>query len=516
MKLLDTARRAFRRHSLFAALLVLGFAGSAGATWSIIAVNTRTKEICVSSATCLTSFDLRRFLPVVVVGKGAGCAQSFVDSSGLNRLAIWNGLKVTQPPIGILGILQQIDPAFQTRQYGIVDMWNAPATFTGTGAGIAKFGVTGIDGEIRYAIQGNVLTGNQVITSAESAFLAYPGDLTQKVMAAMEAARVLGGDGRCSCSSSAPTSCGVPPPSFTKSAHVGGLIDARLGDTDGVCNTAVGCASGSYFLNLNIIGNFTDPDPVLQLASQYQAFRTAQQGHPDGSASVVRAGAHSLPADGLSSTSVEVTLFDIDGQPITHGGASVSLLNTSGAPAVTTPGAVVDNGDGSYSFTLSAGTLPGEDLWSIKVDDGVRAATMAPYLTMRVDPNFDLHCGFDTVSAAQGDLVPFTFNLGAASAGRSYWLLASGQGSQPGTVFMGTQLPLNFDKYFRIAVRQANSVLLPNSQSVLDANGRALAGFQTRAIDMAPLIGSRLDFAAIIFYGHNPVSTSGAGFDVKP
>src|SRR5687767_13167820 len=149
MKIISSTSRVSRLRSALAALLVLTLASTAGATWSIIAVNTRTKEICVASATCLTNFDLRRFLPVVVVGRGAGCAQSFVDTSGQNRLAIFNGLINGQTPAQILQTLQQIDPSFQTRQYGIVDTFNTPVTFTGTGAGIAKFGVTGIDGEIR-------------------------------------------------------------------------------------------------------------------------------------------------------------------------------------------------------------------------------------------------------------------------------------------------------------------------------------------------------------------------------
>jgi hypothetical protein len=497
-------------------LTLLLLAGSARATWSIIAVNTRTREICVSSATCLANFDLQRWLPVVVVGKGAGCAQSFVDNSGLNRLAIFNGLNAYMPPANILQVLQQIDPGFQTRQYGIVDVFNTPVTFTGTGAGIAKFGVTGSDGEIRYAIQGNVLTGNQVVTAAEAAFLNLQGDLSSKVLAAMEAARALGGDGRCSCNPGAPTSCGVPPPNFTKSAHIGFFIDARLGDTDGVCNTSLGCASGSYTVSLNVIGSTTSPDPVYTLTSQYYAWRAAQAGHADGIKSVVQAAADSLPADGLSETTVDVTLFDIEGVPITQGGATLTLSNTSGVAAVTTPGPITDNGNGSYTFSLRAGALAGEDHWAIKVDDGTHVATMAPYLKLRVDPNFDLHCGFDAVSAARGVLVPFTFNLGAASAGRTYLLLASASGTQPGTVFMGTRVPLNFDKFFRLAARKANTAILPNSSAALDASGRALAGFQTRGVDMAALIGGRLDFSAIIFYGHNPVPTSGAGFDILP
>ncbi len=516
MKISLVRKKVLGFRAALTALLTLTLVTNAGATWSIVAINMRTKEICVASATCLTNFDLRKFLPAIVVGKGAGCAQSFVDQSGQNRLAIFNGLMVGQTPAQILTTLQQIDPSFQTRQYGIVDMFNPSVTFTGTGAGIAKFGVAGLDGEIRYAIQGNVLTGNQVITDAELAFLALPGDLSSKVMAAMEAARALGGDGRCSCNPNAPTSCGVPPPSFAKSAHVGFLIDARLGDTDGGCNVTNGCATGSYYLNLNIIGLANDLDPVIQLAAQYQTWRNAQLGHPDGNNSLVFAGAQTLPADGHTAASVDFSLVDIEGIPLSSGGAAITLTNKSGLPAVTTPSAVIDHGNGTYSFTLTAGLLPGEDQWQITANDGFRPATLAPYLKMRVDPAFDLHCGFDEISITRDTLVPLTFNLGPAAAGRRYWLLASAQGTQPGTVFQGVHMPLNADPFFRMSIREANSAIFPNSRGNLDANGYAQAGFQTWLTNIAPLIGSRVDFSAVVFFGANPVSTSGAGFDVMP
>ena len=69
-------------------------------------------------------------------------------------------------------------------------------------------------------------------------------------MAAMEAARAMGGDGRCSCSGSDPDGCGSPPPSFTKSAHTAFVVLARLGNTDGGCGQLDGCAAGNYYLSL--------------------------------------------------------------------------------------------------------------------------------------------------------------------------------------------------------------------------------------------------------------------------
>ena len=98
---------------------------------------------------------------------------------------------------------------------------------------------------------------------------------------ASEAARALGGDGRCSCTVGAPTSCGVPPPNFTKSAHVGFIVLARIGDVDGVCNPTVGCSSGRYYLNLNVIGSNRAPDPVLTLQADYALWRAALAGRPD-------------------------------------------------------------------------------------------------------------------------------------------------------------------------------------------------------------------------------------------
>ena len=60
-----------------------------------------------------------------------------------------------------------------------------------------------------------------------------------------------GMDGRCSCSPGNPTGCGCPP-GGNKSGHIGGVITARIGDTDDSNCNASGCADGDYFLRLNV------------------------------------------------------------------------------------------------------------------------------------------------------------------------------------------------------------------------------------------------------------------------
>ena len=123
-------------------------------------------------------------------------------------------------------------------------------------AGRARGGVTGTIGDFEYAIQGNLLSGGAVVFACEEAFRTTKGDMTERLMAAMEAARAFGGDGRCSCPTGPAPSCGSPPASFEKSAHIAYMGVARIGDLDGTCSPFSGCASGSYYLNFNVIFNF--------------------------------------------------------------------------------------------------------------------------------------------------------------------------------------------------------------------------------------------------------------------
>jgi hypothetical protein len=210
------------------------------ATWSIILIDTRTGEIAVGSATCLTNFNLRDGTPVLIPGIGAATAQSFVDSSGQNRVFIRDRLAEGVDPSAIITQLATFDLSHQTRQYGIADTLGRTATFSGTSANAWAGGQVGQfismhgghSAAIAYAIQGNILTGEPVVTAAVQAVIATEGDLAAKLMAGMQAARLMGGDGRCSCPSG-PTACGSPPPTFTKSAHIAYMLIARAGDREG-------------------------------------------------------------------------------------------------------------------------------------------------------------------------------------------------------------------------------------------------------------------------------------------
>ncbi len=503
-----------RLAALFGALLVLAF--PVHATWSIVVVNTKTGEVSIAGATCLENFDLKRWLPVMRVGVGGGVAQGLIDTGAPHRIIIWNGLIAGDSPGEIVDTLISQGSGVVNRQFGVVNFKGAPATLSGSGLGVAFHGVTGTVGDLRYAIQGNVITGREVVEAAEHALIYTPGDLSQKIMAGMEAARALGGDGRCSCTTGGPISCGVPPPGFVKSAHVAFLVHSRIGDTDGNCIHATGCASGSYYIALNVIGDENDIDPVKQLQMDYDAWRAGIVGHPDHLLSTVHAGATALVADGVTSTDVTVRLVDVDRNPITSGGATVPVAPVDGGTPFATPGPVTDHGDGSYTFPLTAGLAAGDDAFVIQVDDGTVAVTLYPYLRLAVDPLAPLHVGVSQVSAGAGADVPFVLNLGAGAAGDPYLLLGSVSGTSPGIdLGGGLILPLNEDGFLHGTLALAGTAVLPGSIGTLDASGRAEASFLVPADPLLPLVGLRVDWAAVDYVG--PLSvTNTVGFQVGP
>lgn len=371
----------FRRWLGFLTLAALSPA--ALATWSIIIIDTRTREIAIGSATCLTNFNLLRGLPVVLVDVGAAAAQSSVDGSGVNRRRIWDGLLAGKHPEEILAILLETDASHQSRQYGIVDVKGNAVTASGSLNGAYANGLTGRVGTLVYAIQGNVITGQPVLDQAELAILNTPGGLPEKLMASMQAARSMGGDGRCSCRFNDPVGCGSPPPTFTKSAHIGFMVVTRRGDVDGTCSQD-GCANGTYYMRFNIrTQDQAAPDPVLQLQQLFDNWRASLIAEPDAVESLATISPPALPADGSSSAELIVETLDWTQQPAS---ATTSLIvdHDDGSAGSCHVGPVTDLGNGRFSVTLTAGTTFGTDRFRITATGslGPRILIPSPTLTL--------------------------------------------------------------------------------------------------------------------------------------
>ena len=370
---------------LCAMLIALSFAPSALGTWSIVIVDTDTQEVAAGSATCLLNFDLHHELPLVLVDVGAACAQSRVDNNAVNRRRIREQILLGTPPDEIIEYLAGVDGSHESRQYGIVDMQGRAATFTGSEAGPHASGVTGRIGSMVYAIQGNVLTGAPVVLAAQQAVLATPGGLPEKLMAGMEAAYSMGGDGRCSCNWLAPEWCGAPPDSFEKSAHIGFMIVTRGGDADGTCNADDGCANGDYYMDFNVPYQLaTDLDPVLQLREQFDSWRAGLIGQPDAVESLVTIDPPFIRIRGQNTTTMTIALRDWRGDFVADGVDDLAVTFAAGSDVITLPGFIEYIGAGIYELDITGFGVTGLQTYDIIVTHAGRPVVLLPRPTLRV------------------------------------------------------------------------------------------------------------------------------------
>src|SRR5215208_6736937 len=193
--------------------LALALPSSAFATWSVIAVDASTGRVVIASATCVNRDDdfLRGVQAVIVPGKGIAACQASVDGTHTNQMLVFNELMKGTDPKQIIELLSR-DPAFQARQFGIVDLTGRSAGHSGLTNGYVSQDIQGrVPGtQIFYSIQGNILRPWQVVPNAVAAFVNTNGALTDRVMAAMDAADKAGGDSRCSCPTSVVADASAP------------------------------------------------------------------------------------------------------------------------------------------------------------------------------------------------------------------------------------------------------------------------------------------------------------------
>jgi uncharacterized Ntn-hydrolase superfamily protein len=208
---------------------------TAWATWSIIAVDKATGRVVIASATCVNRDDqfLKGVQAVVVPGKGVAACQASVDGSGANQRLVFAELQKGTDPARIIEMLSA-DPAFQGRQFGIVDLQGRSAGHSGLTNGYVSQDVQGrVPGtDIYFSIQGNILRAGEVVPKAVAAFIATTGALTDRVMAAMEAADAGGGDSRCSCPQVA-AGATTTNPCDGKTSDVAYILLAERSDTNG-------------------------------------------------------------------------------------------------------------------------------------------------------------------------------------------------------------------------------------------------------------------------------------------
>ncbi|WP_327005556.1 DUF1028 domain-containing protein [Dactylosporangium sp. NBC_01737] len=130
-------------------------------------------------------------VPAAEAEVGALATQSFANLAyRVQGLAM---LRTGTSAADTIAGLTAADPGRATRQLGVVGREGSGATFTGDECFAWAGGVAG-DG---YAIQGNILTGPDVVRDMETAWLADPGaSLARRLHAALAAGDRAGGDSR--------------------------------------------------------------------------------------------------------------------------------------------------------------------------------------------------------------------------------------------------------------------------------------------------------------------------------
>ncbi|HLT24319.1 MAG TPA: DUF1028 domain-containing protein [Ignavibacteria bacterium] len=216
-------------------IIFIALFSNSHATFSIIAYDPVTGEIGSAGASCIAgSIILSDILP----GIGGIHTQAYWNSANQQyaRQLMLMGLSPQQIIDSLVAHDSQGDSTI--RQYGIIKLnsTNSSAAYTGANCTVWRGHSTGPV----FAIQGNILLGQHILDSMEARFNNTPGNISLKLMAALQGAKVPAADTRCA--------------QWNKSSISAFIRVARLQDT-----------TGTFWLNLNVNNTPASKDPIDSL-----------------------------------------------------------------------------------------------------------------------------------------------------------------------------------------------------------------------------------------------------------
>jgi len=264
--------------------LFLSLQLSAFATWSVLAVDRSTGRVVSASATCVNGDDnlLMNAAAVIVPGKGVAACQAAADGTKQNQMLVFRELQKGTDPREIIEMLAK-DPMFQSRQFGILDLQGRFAGHSGLNNGFVSQHMGGqVPGtEIFYEIQANSMRTGNVVPNAVKAFVEAKGAITDRVMAAMEAADASGGDQRCTCERPPIPEANKSFPCTVRTTLIAYILMAEKTDSNGDSHN-----NGKYAMFINVsqpqenhpsgIRSGEDLNPVKTLRLRYDVWRKAQ------------------------------------------------------------------------------------------------------------------------------------------------------------------------------------------------------------------------------------------------
>ncbi|MCX6159774.1 MAG: DUF1028 domain-containing protein [Ignavibacteriae bacterium] len=215
-------------------------------TFSIVAIDTVTGQVGSAGASCVGDCTI-----LTDVHPGWGVVHTQASWLAANQNYARSLMDLHLSPQQIIDSLvahdSQNNPS--VRQYGIIDR--------GTGSGLRKAAYTGVNctnykNHIigpAYCIQGNILAGQHILDSMEVRFNRQQGTLADKLMAALQGAKIIGADTRC-----------APRGTSSQSAFI---RVARTSDT-----------LGTLYLNLKVLNAQVNRDPIDSLQRLYNNWVT--------------------------------------------------------------------------------------------------------------------------------------------------------------------------------------------------------------------------------------------------
>jgi uncharacterized Ntn-hydrolase superfamily protein len=249
-------------------------------TWSVVGVDAKAGDVGVAVASCVPSFG--DAVAALVPGKGAAATQAGFDIK--NRNKVFEGIKQGLSAEEV--IAQVTDPKWDSqtdrRQYGVLTMHNGFVRAAGFTTPTRQGTLPGEDGVPRFAgvmadpsrgvsAQGNTLASSEVVQRPLDAYRwddpAGFNRLADRLMRAIEAGSIAGGDVRCNQGA------------VRQTTSMAAILVARGTDppyaTENIGVTDAGTEKAPW-LNLSVRVDRGGENPLLELRRQYDKWRRTQ------------------------------------------------------------------------------------------------------------------------------------------------------------------------------------------------------------------------------------------------
>ena len=305
-------------------------------TFSICAVDTVTGEIGSAGASCVGPYNGVGAFIISDVIEGIGVIHTQAYWLSANQQNAHNKMLEGLSPQEIIDWLtaNDVENNPTKRQYGIVDLvrHGESAGYTGVNCDDYKNHLTGPG----YSIQGNILLGSFILDSMKTTFLNTQGALADKLMAALQAAKVVGADTRCAVRGT--------------SSQSGFVKVVRIGD------------GSSPYLQIIVPDTPVGTDPIDLVQGKFDDWKDSLFTFVDPFLSQIASDPDTIPSDGISQALITITPRN-NSDTLLAGGLQVVLSNT-GAGSI---GTVTDLGDGTYQAEITSPVTAGTDTISAAI-----------------------------------------------------------------------------------------------------------------------------------------------------